>query len=172
MSDHGDQVVAINVLEAQDSNRFFGDVQVREIEGQNPFVFHRATTVEDGLTNHSQFGYQCAGRTSSGAYVLYASDWTGGSGVFKSLLLVTFEYDKGMLCDWDKAVVRAGEKRLLIKKLGEIGLGDRWAGELKVEGNSVFIGKDTGWFTVSGGTGGDWMSYDRKDRVLEINLDR
>ncbi len=84
ISDHEDQVVAINVLESQDSNRYYGNALVRNISGQNPYVYHETATV----------------------------------------------------------------------------------------GNSVFVGKDTGWFTVSGGTGGGWMAYDRKDRVLQINLAR
>lgn len=172
ISDHGDQVVAINVLESQDSNRYFGDAQVRKIDGQHPFVFNETTTVEDGETNHTEFGYRFVGITKSGVYVLETSDWGGGSGVFRNLLLVTFEYDNGTVCDWDKNVVSRSGKRLLIKKRGGIPLGDRWDGELKVDGDSSFVGKDHGWFTVSGGTGGGWMSYDRKDRVLEIKIAR
>jgi len=172
ISDHGDQVVAINVLESQDSNRYFGDALVRNIPGQNPYVYHETATVEDGETNHTEFGYHFIGRTSSGVYVLVTSDWGGGSGVFRNLLLVTFECDQSIKCDWEKGVVQSDGKRLLIKKRGEIPLGDRWDGELKVNGNSILVGKDTGWFTVSGGTGGGWMSYDRKDRVLQINLAR
>lgn len=37
-------------------------------------------------------------------------------------------------------------KRLVMKKLGEIGLGDRWDGILDVKGNEISIGKDTGYF--------------------------
>jgi len=172
ISDHGDQVVAINILESQDSNRYFGEAPIRKIPGQNPYVYHKTATVEDGETNHTEFGYYFVGRTSSGIYVLLTSDRGGGSGVFRNLLLVTFEYDQSIKCNWEKGIVQPDAKRLLIKKCGEIPLGDRWDGELKVNGNSVLVGKDTGWFTVSGGTGGDWMSYDRKDRALQINLDR
>ena len=154
ISDKGDQVVAINVLESQDSNRYFGDVQVRKTDGQNPFVYLETTTVENGETNRQEFGYNYVGMTKSGVHVLYTSDWGGGSGVFKNLLLLAFEYDNGIGYDWDKREIRSDGKRLLLKKLGEIPLGDRWDGELKVEGNSIFVGKDKGWFTVSGGTGG------------------
>jgi hypothetical protein len=130
ISDSGDQVVAISILEAQNSNRYYGDALVQKADGQNPFVYTETTTVEDGQTNHTSFGYQFVG------------------------------------------VTRSGERRFLIKKRGEIVLGDRWDGELKVNGNSLLVGKDQGWFTVSGGTGGGGLSYDRKDRVLKINFDR
>jgi len=94
--------------------------------------------------------------TKSGVYVLETSDSGGGSGVFRNILLLTFEDDDGIVCDWEKTVALHlnKRKRLLINKLGEIPLGDRWDGELKVEGDSIIVGKDRGWFSVSGGTGG------------------
>lgn len=36
--DSDDQVVAINLLASQDSNRYYGDVHVKEIEGGNSLV--------------------------------------------------------------------------------------------------------------------------------------
>jgi hypothetical protein len=139
ISDKGDQVVAINVLDSQNSNRYFGDAEVRRIESQNPYIFMTTTNVLNSETNNTEFGYQYVGETSSGVYVLLTSDWEGGSGNFKNLLLVTFEYDKSINTDWDKKIVRWGN-RLLIKKLGEIALGDRWDGKLAVNGNSIVIG--------------------------------
>lgn len=171
VSDHGDQVVAINVLESQDSNRYFGDTLVRNIEGQNPHIYAETATVEDGETNHTEFGYHFVGVTSSGIYVLMTSCWSGGSGCFRNLLLLTFENDEAIGCDWDKGEVRSTGKRLLIKKRGEIPLGDRWDGDLKVEWDSIFIGKDHGWFTVSGGTGGSGLTHEQKEHVLKI-IDR
>ena len=34
--------------------------------------------------------------------------------------------------------------RLMLRKIGEIALGDRWEGDLKVDGNQILIGKDKG----------------------------
>ena len=154
ISDSGDQVVAINVLEAQGSNRYHGDAHVGE--GHPPYVSTETTTVDFGVTNNAWFGYHFIGMTKSGVYVLETSDSGGGSGVFRNILLLTFEDDDGIVCDWEKTVARHlnKRKRLLINKLGEIPLGDRWDGELKVEGDSIIVGKDRGWFSVSGGTGG------------------
>ena len=167
ISDNGDQVVAINLLKSQDSNRYFGDYEVVTNAGQNPCVQIDSTTIENGETNHSSFWYQYVGQTSSGIHILETANSAGGSGIFKSLLLVELQWDTGISCDWKNLVVKTGEKRLLIKKVGEIPLGDRWNGELKVIGNSVCVGKDHGWFTRTDGTGG---GYNTNDIVLEINL--
>lgn len=171
ISDQGDQVVAINLSDSQHSNRYSGDPQVKHIEGQNPIVCHEESTIQSGETNTTKFNYQYVGRTDSGIDVLRTSDWGGGSGVFMNLLLVRLEQDQSISCDWDKGLVQAGKNRLLLKKLGEIALGDRWKGELAVKSNAIFVGKDEGWFAESGGTGGGPLSYDRKDRWLKIDLD-
>ncbi|MCB2261838.1 MAG: hypothetical protein LGR52_02695 [Candidatus Thiosymbion ectosymbiont of Robbea hypermnestra] len=162
-SDEGDQIIAIGLLNSQESNRYFGEVHVRQIDGQHPYIYIQSAKEE--------FGYRYVGVTESGLYILYTSDWGGGSGVFKGLLFVTFEYDKGIRVDWDESVINWDRDRLLIRKHGEIALGDRWDGELRVEGDKLFVGKDRGWFTVSGGTGGSWLSHDRKDRILLIDMD-
>jgi hypothetical protein len=167
ISDQGDQVVAVNVLEAQNCNRYSGEPEVRT--GQNPCVVWKEVTVLDSITNESEFSYQYVGRTDSGIYVLLTGNWGGGSGVFMNLLLVKFEYDQGISCDWERGIVESGKKRLLIKKVGEIPLGDRWDGALSVEGNSVVVGKDKGIFagTKKGGT----LSLNPEDRVLKIDIE-
>ena len=164
MSDSGDQIVAINLSDSQASNRYFGEIQIRDEDGSHPFV-----TIKD---SNGGFGYQYIGTTDSGVHVIYTSEWGGGSGVFKRIMLLTFEYDEGLRVDWKKSVIRTGERRVLIWKRGGIGLGDRWDGELRVEGNQIFIGKDRGWFTFSGGTGGGQLSYDRQDKTLSIDAAR
>jgi hypothetical protein len=83
-------------------------------------------------------------------------------------LLVSLESDTSTQCDWEAGKIRHSKPRLLLKKVGEIPLGDRWDGKMKVCGDAIFLGKDTGWFTVSGGTGGGGLSHDRKDHVLEV----
>ena len=162
MSDRGDQVVAINLKDSQESNRYFGEVLVREVKGAHPYVYVQESD--------KAFGYQYVGKTKAGLHILYTSEWDGGSGVFKRLLLLAFEYDEGIQVDWDESVIRSGERRVLLRKLGQIALGDRWAGELRVDGNELFIGRDDGWFEQSGGKGGGWLSSDRKDRTLRIDV--
>jgi hypothetical protein len=90
--------------------------------------------------------------------------------VFVNLLLLRIEDDKGLEVDWEKQTVHPGARRVLLRKLGEIGLGDRWDGELKLTGDKLFIGKDKGWFSVSGGSGGGRLSQDQKEYLLTIDL--
>jgi hypothetical protein len=161
LSDGGDQVVAINLPDAQNSNRYFGEVRVREIPGKHPFVY-----VEG---DKKEFGYQYVGRSDGGVHVLFTSDWEGGSGVFRHLLFVVFEHDWGTLSHPDRSLIDLGRDRLLIVKLGEISLGDRYGGKLEVAGNRLLIGRDVGWFSVSGGTGGCGRT---RDELLRLDFTR
>jgi hypothetical protein len=171
LSDNGDQVVAINLLESQHSNRYYGEVQLRQIPGGPPYVY--VTETVEGSDRREEFGYRYVGKTKSGIHVLHTSGSGGGSAVFETLMLVTFECDKGIALDEDNVCrdtlsIRSGGERILVKKLGEIALGDRWDGELRVNGNEAFVGKDRGWFSVSGGTGGGGCP---NDRVIRIEID-
>lgn len=157
LSDLGDQVVAINLVEAQGSNRYFGDIKVRELEGSHPYVEVRV--------GRDDFGYRYVGQTSSGVHVLATSS-SGGSATFRNLLLLKVEEDKGCSVDWDRKLVSLDKRRLLLRKIGQISLGDRWGGELSVKGNELLIGKDEGWFAETGGTA---AASSREDRLLRID---
>lgn len=161
LSDRGDQVVAINLRDAQGSNRYFGDVGVNAVDGQCPFVY----TDEKS----QRFGYRYIGMTESGVHVLYTSSSGGGSGVFTHLMLLAIAFDYGIdCCDWDaQTAIRADRKRLSIKKLGEIVLGDRWSGQLSVLGNELRVGRAWGHFSQSDTTA---SSHRRADRVLKIDI--
>ena len=161
-SDVGDQVVAINLLDAQGSNRYSASIGVTEIDERCPYVYWEPAE-EPG-----EFGYRYVSMTESRVHVLLTSSWGGGSGVFKMLMLLTITSDTGI--EWNgQAVIQDDRERLLVNKLGEFGLGDRWDGELRVAGNTLTIGRDRGWFSVSGGTGGRGADY---ERTLTINVRR
>ena len=81
LSDTGDQVIAINLLDAQGSNRYYGKGNVRAIEGKCPSVYWEK--------ERELFGYRYIGMMDSRIHVILTSSWGGGSGVFKSLMLVT-----------------------------------------------------------------------------------
>ena len=61
-------------------------------------------------------------------------------------MLLKLEQDEAISLDWTYGMVRLDQPRILLKKVGEVELGDRWTGDLKVAGDSIQIGKDLGWY--------------------------
>ncbi len=149
IADQGDQIVAINLTDAQGSNRYGEETEVVKKPGRNPYVRFQLKGEDGG--DGTEFGYEYVGRTTSGVDVLRTSSWTGGSGRFENLLIVRLERDAGggSLDDGGNKIetLTFKKQRTLIRKLGEISLGDRWDGQLKVIGNDIAIGKNTGWFS-------------------------
>lgn len=144
VSDTGEQVVAINLDESESTNRYFGDIQVNGTV--RPFVFYENIDdcEESGCPMGAlSFGYRFIGRTSTGVYVLFTERSGGGSGRFRSILLVSLEKERGLTnFTGGSAMLRLNRERRLIKKLGEIALGDRYEGEVVLKGNRLEIGKD------------------------------
>lgn len=145
LSDNHDQVVAVDLIHSQKSNRFFCEAKIRNIKDQNPFVYVES----EDKNNPGFFGYQYVGKSDSGLYVLLISENGGGTGDFKKLMFLKLEQDRAAVVDWTNGVVKMNEPRILLKKVGEVALGDRWDGELKVVGDSILIGKDRGSYSGS-----------------------
>lgn len=144
MPDYGDQVVAINLSDLKDTNRYYADIKTRKIEGEPLYVYFDEKPTKLEPMNKGEFGYQYIGKTKSGIYVLETTDWAGGTEIDESLMLLTFEKDNGIAVDWNKKTIRSGRERLLLKKVGEIILGDGWKGKLKIERNKLLVGKYEG----------------------------
>ena len=164
LSDGGEQVVAINLLESMNTNRYSGDLKKRG-KG-SPYIFYERTEEcqkSECLFGPPSFGYQFIGKSASGIYVLLTNFSGGGSGQFRNLLLVSLEKDKGLSYDEKNNVLRLDRERWIIKKLDEIVLGDRYDGKITVNGNELRIGKDN--FTGSGGE-------IKKDTTLKIEVAR
>src|SRR6185369_1723357 len=130
---------------SQGSNRYSGDIKTRALpKTRNPYVY----ATPDDATDGSEFGYRYIGRTTSGIDVLLTMESGGGSGTFENLMLVKVEEEASggsVRAAADKTeVMTFKQRRVGLRKLGEIGLGDRWQGELKGSGNEITIGKDTG----------------------------
>ena len=160
----GDLIVSINLYDAQGSNRFFSEsdfkVKYPADKKFNPIVFFNE--------GEEVFGYQYIGKTETDIHLLHTYYSGGGSGVFIDIMLVTLIADYGVVFDIKRSIIKATRKRLLIKKLGEISLGDRWSGNLKLDGNNLFIGKDVGRF--AGTDSGGRFSEKPKDRVVKIDI--
>ncbi len=147
ISDAGDQVVAIDLFDSQNSARYQCEGEFGEGVGETTYAH-----MEDGWREKHYggwdrdpfFEYSYIGQTDNGIYVLLSRECTGGMGIFPRLLMVTFEKDQTMIIDWDRKLIRKDKNRLLIRKVGKIALNDHWIGELNVEGNKLFIGSDVG----------------------------
>jgi uncharacterized protein len=146
LSDEGDQVLAINLTDSETSNRYACDVKVAKTGNRYPYVYSQDPV--EGSDRPAEFGYRYVGRTTTGIDVLFTSESGGGSGVFEGLMLVRLSEESGAPSfeptSGSAQTLTFRKKRLLIKKVGEIGLGDRWDGILTVNGNEISIGKDTG----------------------------
>lgn len=167
-----DRCIVIELPDFPNDYQYINEIGVKHIQGEHPIigVMNEEEWEYEGETMvlRNSFDYQYIGKTETDIHILYFDEWGGGSGFFRGLLLVAVERDYELVCDWDALEVKPSRERVLLKKLGELHLGDRWVGELKVNGNEILIGKDQGWFTVSGGTGGGHLSQDIKDRTIRI----
>jgi len=148
LSDGGDQVIAVNLTDAVGSNRYFGEVKSSQgASGENPYVFTDRDCADSAAAScansgRPSFGYRMAGRAANGIFVLFTEENGGGSGRFRNLMFVTVEKDRGLNYDESNGILRLSRERWLIKKLGEVPLGDRYVGKITVTGNSVHIEAD------------------------------
>lgn len=80
----------------------------------------------------------------SGVEMVECYDCGGGSGVFGSVGLFCLESDRALGEDHDRKMFT--RERIILKRLGSIGLGDRYGGEITYEEGFLVIGPDNGWF--------------------------
>lgn len=151
LADAGDQVVAVNLLDSQDSNRYFGEVlvtaQTDPLVPSWPWVYTLGepyAAAAPGSLGRELYEYRYVGSTPSGLDVLHYRYSGGGSGVFNYLVFVQIEADYGV--DYETvpatgtgqpAVGPEFRQRELIRLVGKISLGDRWLGTVEVVGNDV-----------------------------------
>ena len=159
LSDSGDQVVAINLLDSQDSNRYFGEIavtpQLDPTKPSWPWVYsvdgeENAGKTLGELWGRSWYAYRYVGSTQGGLDVVHARHSGGGSGIFNRVVFTRTEMDRGV----DYPLLRKVESRTaavrpevrdreLIRFVGKIPLGDRWLGTVEVVGNDVVVrGRD------------------------------
>ncbi|TVR39782.1 MAG: hypothetical protein EA402_14330 [Planctomycetota bacterium] len=163
MSDSGDQVVAINLDDAQGSNRFFGDVVLQA--GDNDYPRVMIDRGDDGF-----FAYSLVGQTDSGAFIVATAESGGGSGVFRSLKAFRLIGDYGIGQDSTKNHLSTNRPRTLLYYLGSIPLGDRWSGDLQVQGNELHIGVDEGWFSGNDGHGHGPRSQISATQIIRLDF--
>jgi hypothetical protein len=135
ISDRNETVAAIDLAAANKSNRFYGEFWVRELD-QRLWV---------GSTGRDQeFSYSYVATSPSGVHMVECSDWGGGSGTFRSLLLLALDQDRSL--DAGSSGALFTQERILLKTLGSISLGDRYAGTIEYQDGWLTIGPDQGHF--------------------------
>lgn len=154
-SDRGEQVMAVNLLSANDSNRYACDIQVDEEPDRHPFIWMQE--------EHDRVGYRYIGRSEDGVHVLHTVTSGGGSGSFHTLLFIRFINEPGITGEQGQIDIR---DRLIMKSHGTISLGDRYQGEISIKGSTLRIGKDTGWFS---GRGEDWTLFP-SNTAVELDM--
>ena len=159
LSDSGDQVVAINLLDSQGSNRYFGEIavtpQLDPTQPYWPWVYlvdgeENTDKTLGELWGRSWYAYRYVGSTQGGLDVVHARNSGGGSGIFNDVVFTRTEMDGGV----DYPLLREVESRTaaarpevrdreLIRLVGKIPLGDRWLGTVEVVENDVVVrGRD------------------------------
>jgi len=119
LSDSGNQVVAVNITDSNKSNRYFGEVTVKNFQDSYPLI---TSSYEE-----STFTYQYLGTSFSGMHLLQTWINGGGSGVFCNVVMVTLSMDTIF-----EQNTNVEEKigRFVVKLIGTIPLGDRYQGTL------------------------------------------
>ena len=151
LSDTGDQVVAINLLDSQKSNRYFGKITIRDEEGSlsslSPWIyaFDEKDHGNYGNLRTPFYAYQYIGTSTLGTDVLHTKFSGGGVGVFHQIIFVTTKLDHGVKYDsWqrdrgDQVTPHTVRRRELVWLIGRAGLGDRWEGTVELVGNDVVV---------------------------------
>jgi hypothetical protein len=132
ISDNGRQIASIDIAGSNSSNRYFGEVLVRETEGKL-FVEVQG----EGLDG---FGYEYLGTSESGIHVVHAYDQTSGSATFHWILLLQIEESSVLMYEHESNVKT--EKTPVLKLVGKLSLGDRYVGSVTMERGVIHISKD------------------------------
>lgn len=127
LADSGSIVVTIDVKAATGSNRYADPVK-----RNGAWVAQtRAGPGDKGLTEEEAYRY--IGTTANKLLVVITSYSGGGSGVFYSLHILTAE----------PAHAFDGEgkryQRLNLTTIRSVALGDRWNGDVRIDGNTVLV---------------------------------
>jgi hypothetical protein len=135
MSDSDHTIVSVDLLEANDSNRFFRDFTVEDIDGV-PLVGY-STPPEHEFEKPTFFDYRPVAVTPSGTFIVWTRDGGGGSGVFHNLLFFSLQQDMGIRQHYYEVKVK---QRVLLKILGSVSLGDRYYGKVMYSNGVLDIG--------------------------------
>lgn len=126
ISDSQPIITAVDVLAGVDSNYYFSD----DVE-RKPYGF--MAREQDG---HSYYSYSFLGRLENGLLIVLSDFSGGGSGTFRSLYILDVFVDTAFSDEGNLY------KQVNLKATRIVTLGDRWSGDITLDGNKVtMIGK-------------------------------
>ena len=130
MADSGPIRVTIDLLAAIGSNLYYGDIAV----APNGWVSQKRVVPNGGAEKQTEeMGYAFDGAARNGLLIVTSTFSGGGTGVFTYLHIL------------DAAVARAFDDegkpydRLNLTNIRSVSLGDRWKGEIKINGDTIAI---------------------------------
>jgi len=121
-------ITTVDVAAAFDTNKY----QDSKLEKRDNWLFAESEEMDGDVRLYESFGYHWIGRLANGIHVLETGSSGGGSGFFMDLMFVKFS--EGEIF-WENKK----EKQLLMTIVGTYSLGDRYEGEIKINGNKVLI---------------------------------
>jgi hypothetical protein len=131
LSDSGDEVVSVNLLTSNKSNRYYGNIEAIN-KNQYPIVTARK--------DHGCFSYQYLGTSFTGIQLIRTWSSGGGSGVFESIVFVTLNEETAIKFDLGGA---KKVDRLILKKIASLPLGDRYQGIVRYKYGLLTISQCT-----------------------------
>lgn len=131
LADTGHSVTSIDLVEANQSNRFFCELNIEMQDGSK---------IVAAVEGEERFAYSYVGTSKSGIHIVHTSYSGGGSGNFHNILLLTISSRNGIVFDEGKL----GEKeRVVLSIIGCIPLGDRYCGDVNFDGKYLVVEPDT-----------------------------
>ncbi len=121
-------ITTVDVAAASDTNKYMDS----EIEKRDNWLFAKTEEMDGDVRLYESFGYHWIGRLANGVHVLETGSSGGGSGFFMDLMFVKFS--EGEIF-WENKK----ENQLLMTIVGTYSLGDRYEGEIRIDGNKVLI---------------------------------
>jgi hypothetical protein len=136
LSDPAETIVSIDLVASLRSNRFVGEIVVRE---------HGGRVWVKWLGERGQFfAYAHIATSPSGVEMLECHQGGGGSGIFGHVILLSMGRDRSLGADSAGAV--GTKERVLLKTLGSIVVGDRYEGSIEYKDGLLVIAPDDGRF--------------------------
>ncbi len=132
ISDSLPGAVAVDIAgTAADTNQYSAEVE----KSEKGLITVKKSDKKTG--EESSFTYKYLGRLANGkgAHIVETWDWGGGSGVFTHLLLLNFRLDS------EYTGTGAPRERLVLTRVGEIHLGDRFDGLVTIKPDQIVIGE-------------------------------